>query len=210
MHVLGSYVVSVFVTVIAPPAFCSVVVVVTLFPVSGVVVDVDSDTIGAGTVVAGAVAAGAAAATGAGSAAAGAGVVAAGAGSDAAGAGAAAAGTGSAAAGAGVATAGAGSDAAGAGAAAAGAGSAAAGAGADTVVVTSDETLTTPVGISTECCSTSLCAFVSTVTPGSPPSPFSAANTLISPNAVAPPTASPAAMTLFASLDIFPVFSLLS
>ena len=39
-------------------------------------------------------------------------------------------------------------------------------------------------------------------------SPFSAANTLISPNAVAPPTASPAAMTLFASLDIFPVFSL--
>ena len=41
-------------------------------------------------------------------------------------------------------------------------------------------------------------------------SPFSAANTLISPNAVAPPTASPAAMTLFASLDIFPVFSLLS
>ena len=155
MHVLGSYVVSVFVTVIAPPAFCSVVVVVTLFPVSGVVVDVDSDTIGAGTVVAGAVAAGAAAA-------------------------------------------------------ATGAGSAAAGAGADTVVVTSDETLTAPVGISTECCSTSLCAFVSTVTPGSPPSPFSAANTLISPNAVAPPTASPAAMTLFASLDIFPVFSLLS
>ena len=197
MHVLGSYVVSVFVTVIAPPAFCSVVVVVTLFSVSGVVVDVDSDTIGAGTVVAGAVAAGAgAAATGAGSAAAGAGVV--------------AAGAGSAAAGAGIATAGAGSDAAGAGAAAAGAGSAAAGAGADTVVVTSDETLTTPVGISTECCSTSLCAFVSTVTPGSPPSPFSAANTLISPNAVAPPTASPAAMTLFASLDIFPVFSLLS
>ena len=123
-------------------------VVVTLFPVSGVVVDVDSDTIGAGA------------------AAAGAGVV------------------------------------------AAGAGSAAAGAGADTVVVTSDETLTAPVGISTECCSTSLCAFVSTVTPGSPPSPFSAANTLISPNAVAPPTASPAAMTLFASLDIFPVFSL--
>ena len=41
-------------------------------------------------------------------------------------------------------------------------------------------------------------------------SPFSAANTLISPNAVTPPTASPAAMTLFASLDIFPVFSLLS
>ena len=41
-------------------------------------------------------------------------------------------------------------------------------------------------------------------------SPLSAANTLISPNAVAPPTARPAAMTLFASLDIFPVFSLLS
>ena len=148
-----------------------VYVVVTLFPVPGVVVDVDSDTIGAGAVVARA---------------------------------------GSDVAGADVAATGAGSAAAGAGAAAAGAGSAAAGAGADTVVVTSDETLTAPVGISTECCSTSLCAFVSTVTPGSPPSPFSAANTLISPNAVAPPTASPAAMTLFASLDIFPVFSLLS
>ena len=185
MHVLGSYVVSVFVTVVAPPAFCSVVVVVTLFPVSGVVVDVDSDTIGAGTVVAGADSV----VEAAGSAATSAGIVA---------AGAAAAGAGSDAAGAGVATAGAGSDAAGAGA------------GADTVVVTSDETLTAPVEISTECCSTSLCAFVSTVTPGSPPSPFSAANTLISPNAVAPPTASPAAMTLFASLDIFPVFSLLS
>ena len=204
MHVLGSYVVSVFVTVIAPPAFCSVVVVVTLFPVSGVVVDVDSDTIGTGTVVAEAdsvVEAAGSATTSAGIVAAGA--AAAGAGSDAAGAGAAAAGTGSDAAGAGATAAGAGSDAAGAEAAAAGA-------GADTVVVTSDETLTAPVGISTECCSTSLCAFVSTVTPGSPPSTFSAANTLISPNAVAPPTASPAAMTLFASLDIFPVFSLLS
>ena len=146
-------------------------VVVTLFPVPGVVVDVDSDTIGAGAVVARADSV------------------------------AEAAGSAATAAGAGVAA---------AGEATAGAGSAAAGAGADTVVVTSDETLTTPVGISTECCSTSLCAFVSTVTPGSPPSPFSAANTLISPNAVAPPTASPAAMTLFASLDIFPVFSLLS
>ena len=132
--------------------------VVTLFPVSGVVVDVDSDATGAGEATAGAAIAEAAIA--------------------------------------------------GAGVVAAGAGSAAAGAGADTVVVTSDETLTTPVEISTECCSTSLCAFVSTVTPGSPSSPFSAANTLISPNAVAPPTARPAAMTLFASLDIFPVFSL--
>ena len=153
-------------------------VVVTLFPVPGVVVDVDLDTIGAGAVVAGADSV------------------------------AEAAGSAATAAGAGVAAAG--EATAGAGSAAAGAGSAAAGAGADTVVVTSDETLTTPVGISTECCSTSLCAFVSTVTPGSPPSPFSAANTLISPNAVAPPTASPAAMTLFASLDIFLVFSLLS
>ena len=164
--------------------------VVSLLPASEVVFDVDSDAIGAGAVVAGADSV----AEAAGSVATSAGVVSAGA----------------AAAGAGSDAAGAGSDAAGAGAAAAGAGSAAAGAGADTVVVTSDETLTTPVGISTECCSTSLCAFVSTVTPGSPPSPFSAANTLISPNAVAPPTASPAAMTLFASLDIFPVFSLLS
>ena len=162
-------------------------VVVTLFPVPGVVAGVDSDTIGADTVVAEADSV--AEATGSAATAAGAGVV---------------------VAGTGATSAGTGSDTAGAGSAAAGAGSAAAGAGADTVVVTSDETLTTPVGISTECCSTSLCAFVSTVTPGSPPSPFSAANTLISPNAVAPPTASPAAMTLFASLDIFPVFSLLS